>query len=224
MASWMIHLRISDGLLRLFKNKIDETEFVVGNIAPDSGVPNEDWSKFTPDTNVSHFKSRNENGEKFVDIGRFLGEYLSSEQIGRYNKKELSFFLGYYSHLLTDVLWVKDIYDPCCKKHYDEYNADKVAFTWKIKEDWYDLDFKYLRDHPDFRAFDIYRGAVGFENEFMDIFSRDAFDNRREYIVSFYGEKRDGLDREYPFLNEKMADEFVSSAIEHIKKEIIQYI
>ena len=42
MASWMVHLRIADCLLdRLSETgKIDDTAFVVGNIAPDSGVPN----------------------------------------------------------------------------------------------------------------------------------------------------------------------------------------
>ena len=42
MASWMVHLRIADRFLEESEN-IDETAFVMGNIAPDSGVPNEDW-------------------------------------------------------------------------------------------------------------------------------------------------------------------------------------
>lgn len=45
MASWMIHLRIADKLLDKLTN-ITTTEFIMGNIAPDSGVPNEDWSVF----------------------------------------------------------------------------------------------------------------------------------------------------------------------------------
>lgn len=36
MASWMVHLRIADRLLSEFPD-LEETEFVVGNIAPDSG-------------------------------------------------------------------------------------------------------------------------------------------------------------------------------------------
>ncbi len=47
MASWMVHLRITDLLLDVFDN-LEETEFVVGNIAPDSGIPSEDWSYYTP--------------------------------------------------------------------------------------------------------------------------------------------------------------------------------
>lgn len=43
MASWMVHLRIADAFLDKLEN-IDETAFVMGNIAPDSGVPNEYWT------------------------------------------------------------------------------------------------------------------------------------------------------------------------------------
>ncbi|WP_312372853.1 hypothetical protein [Lachnoclostridium sp.] len=47
MASWMVHLRVGD---RVFEQLFDilPHEFIVGNIAPDCGVPNEDWSVFTP--------------------------------------------------------------------------------------------------------------------------------------------------------------------------------
>ena len=54
VASWMVHLRIADLLLERFQH-IKNTEFVVGNIAPDSGVPNEDWTYYTPLKEVSHF-------------------------------------------------------------------------------------------------------------------------------------------------------------------------
>ena len=46
MASWMVHLRIADRLLDEIE-KIDATAFVMGNIAPDSGVPNENWSQIS---------------------------------------------------------------------------------------------------------------------------------------------------------------------------------
>ena len=56
MASWMVHLRIADALLAQLKS-IDKTAFTVGNMAPDSGVPNSDWTKFEPPYDVSHFKT-----------------------------------------------------------------------------------------------------------------------------------------------------------------------
>ena len=56
MASWMVHLRVADKLLERL-SKVEETEFIVGNIAPDSGVPNADWTAYAPSTKVSHFKT-----------------------------------------------------------------------------------------------------------------------------------------------------------------------
>ena len=57
MASWMVHLRIADELLPHLKG-VEETAFVMGNIAPDSGVPNEDWSAFHPPKTATHFQTK----------------------------------------------------------------------------------------------------------------------------------------------------------------------
>ena len=114
-------------------------------------------------------------------------------------------FLGYLTHLLTDVAWIRDVYEPSKEKFSSLRTTEGPNFIWKLKEDWYDLDYKYLRDHPGFRAFRVYLGAVGFQNNFMEEFSEDAFDNRRIYITDFYLQGKDGLDREYPCLHRKYA-------------------
>ncbi len=41
----------------------------------------------------------------------------------------------------------------------------------------------------------IYKNAIGFNNEYIDFFSADAFDNRRYYIAEFYGDEGEGLER-----------------------------
>ena len=53
MASWIVHLRIADQLLDRIPD-LRSTEFVVGNIAPDSGIPNADWSAYTPSLSLIH--------------------------------------------------------------------------------------------------------------------------------------------------------------------------
>ena len=221
MASWMVHLRIADKLLECLEG-ISETEFVVGNIAPDSGVPNEDWSKYFPPSEVSHFKVPGSN-EKNIDIGKFVNQYFTEEQQKGYTREEYSFFLGYLTHLLTDVEWVERVFRPSKNKHRAEYEKDKDAAIWKFKGDWYDLDFLYLKKHPDFRSFCIYENAVGFENCYMDIFSRDAFDNRRAYITGWYREGRDNLEREYSYLTEEQAEQFVENAVHVILEKIKLY-
>lgn len=215
MASWMVHLRIADKLLDKIPG-LSPVEFIVGNIAPDSGVPNADWSQFFPNTTVSHFKSDGKN----ADPAAFAAKYFQPEQQASYNEQQYAFYLGYYVHLITDTLWVRDIYRPTCKKFASLREADPVKFTWTIKEDWYDLDYKYLRDHPGFRAFRVYLGALGFRNDFMEEFSADAFDNRREYITDFYLQGKENLDREYPYLTEAEMDTFVQNATEEIFRRL----
>ena len=95
-----------------------------------------------------------------------------------------------------------------------------IKFGWKnmarIKENWYALDFLYLQNRPGFRAFRAYLGSVGFVNTYLDFFAPDAFDDRREYITSFYLQENDHLDREYPYLTEAEADRFVDDAAAEI--------
>ena len=215
MASWMVHLRVAESLLSKIAN-LSETEFIVGNIAPDSGVPNEDWSIFTPNTTVSHFKVKDENGEKAVSPEKYREKYFTNEKIRGYDQKQYSFYLGYFTHLMTDLLWVEKIVAASIEKDSEAYRKDRQQAIWKWKEDWYDLDFLYLREHPEFRAFAVYESAEGFENTYMDEFSPDAFDNRRKYITSFYREEKDNLDRVYPYLTKAEMDAFVAEAADCI--------
>lgn len=211
MASWMVHLRIADKLLDQIPD-ISPVEFIVGNIAPDSGVPNDDWSAFTPNTTISHFKT---HGNK-ADPQAFAAKYFTQDLRREYNTLQYAFYLGYLTHLITDVLWVRDVYAPAKLKFSELKEELGNDFIWAMKKDWYDLDFKYLRDHPDFRAFRIYFAATGFVNEFMDEFSPDAFDNRREYITGWYLLGRDGLDREYQYLSEAEMNDFVENSAKEI--------
>lgn len=215
MASWMVHLRIADKLLDNVPD-LSPVEFIVGNVAPDSGVPNEDWSVFTPSTQVSHFKTDSSK----ANPDAFAGKYFTPALQAGYSGQQYGFYLGYLVHLITDVLWVRDIYDPSKLRFAEEWDKDPDNFIWKLKADWYDLDFKFLRDHPGFRAFRVYLGAVGFVNEFMEEFSPDAFDNRRQYITSFYLGDNDHLDRDYPYLTEPEMDAFTDNAV----KEILQLL
>ena len=211
----MVHLRIADKLLDQLKD-IDETAFVMGNIAPDSGVPNEDWTKFSPPKNVSHFNDGKYNAS--ININEFCSQYFNSEIIKAYNKKQFSFFLGYYVHLLSDIEWSKFVYQPLIQAHPEEAAEEEYKLVWTAKKDWYDIDFLYLKQHPDFRGFSIYGNAVNFENKFMDIFAKDAFENRRQYICWFYrNDERGDFEREYKYLTPEQAEAFVQKTVEKIK-------
>ena len=215
MASWMIHLRIADRLLPSFR-EIDETAFVIGNIAPDSGVPNEDETAYFPPKTVSHFQRKTESGSR-LDTEAFQARYFTAEVIRGYDLRKYSFFLGYYVHLLTDIRWSGTIIQALKQDYPEEYMQDKNGLVRKAKEDWYDLDFLYLKEHPDFNAFSLYESAEHFDNDLMDLFSRDAFEDRRQFICSFYRSEEHGdLYREYRYLTKDQADRFVLETSEWI--------
>lgn len=215
MASWMVHIRIADLLLNKFKN-LEETEFVMGNIAPDSGVPSDDWSYYIPSGKVSHFRDEN----KKIQIDKYISRYFTKEMRKNYNSRQYSFYFGYLVHLMTDILWQEKIADVCIEKHKKEIAEDKNAFIWKMKADWYDLDFLYLSKNPQCNAFTIYKNAEGFKNTYIDGFAEDAFSSRRKYIIDFYNEKRENLDRHYPYLDEEHMDKFVASSADILYKQL----
>lgn len=75
MASWVVHLRVTD--LLLDRVNADRTCFLVGNIAPDSGSMNADRLTYTPPATVSHF-SLTEN-KKNIRPDVFRDEYITGE-------------------------------------------------------------------------------------------------------------------------------------------------
>lgn len=225
MASWMVHLRIADALIDKITD-LDPAAFVMGNIAPDSGVPNSDWSAFSPPKSVTHYHVPVAGSKSNrIDIDAFCADYFSQQQIQFYGNRAYSFFLGYYAHLLTDMEWSNKITAPLKNLYPKEYAENKRALIEKVKADWYDLDFRFLLENPDFRAFQIYEQAVGFQNEYMQEFSADAFDNRRDYICGFYHSDEHGvLYREYPFLNPEQADRFVQETVDFVMDKIRVYV
>ena len=211
MASWMVHLRIADKLLDRIPD-LSPVDFIVGNIAPDSGIPRETGYEFDPPTKISHFKW---NGT-IAEPDSFASKYWTETLRSGYNERQYAFYLGYLTHLLTDYAWVTEVYYPSKVKFSGLLESDPANFLNTLKEDWHDLDFKYLREHPGFRAFRAYLGAVGYRNDFMEEFSADAFDNRRIYITDFYLQKHENLDREYPYLTEAELDDFTSRTTQSI--------
>ena len=222
MASWMVHLQVADAMLDRLKG-IADTEFIVGNIAPDSGVPSQDWSYYMPSSRVSHFKTGKIDTPLGVDIDTFIEQYFTGKMQETYTKEQYSFYLGYLTHLLTDIEWSEKIAEPCKRQFGTLWETEKEDCIRKMKRDWYDLDFKYIQAHPDFRAFQIYKNAVNFENEYMDIFAKDAFDNRREYIIQFYLSEKNDLEHEYCYLTEATAHQFVVETVETVEGELERY-
>lgn len=218
MASWIIHLRVAQQLYQQLRIEPTDT-FVLGNIAPDSGVPTADGTGFIPDAAISHFRSIDENGIKRIHEDLFIKQYFTPRHRSSYTRTEEAFFLGYLTHLLTDQLWARDIVYPAKETQSALFQSNRALFWQTVKKDWYDLDFLYLKAHPTFETFRIYRENPDIKNTYVNFFSENAFEERRHFILDFYARGVADIVEHETYLAKEELDHFVLSAA----KEIADY-
>jgi hypothetical protein len=91
-----------------------------------------------------------------------------------------------------------------------------------MKKDWYDLDFAFLQDQPDFRAFRLFRAVGEFRNDLLDYFPAVAFTRQIQYISGFYAQPRDLAGREYVYLTRAEIDDYCERACVEIERRLIE--
>lgn len=215
MASWIIHLRVAQRLYRKLEITPVE-EFILGNIAPDSGVPTEDGSGYIPEKAVSHFYSFDGSGKKFICEDLFIDQHFPPERRAACSREECAFHLGYLTHLLADKIWGREIVLPAKEKQSELYHANPTDFWQIIKDDWYDLDFMYLKANPAFESFQIYSKIRNMKNTYLDFFPETAFEERRQFILDFYADGVANVTERPTYLSKEEIDAFVSSAADEI--------
>jgi hypothetical protein len=215
MASWIVHLRIAENLLQLVPGLVPAA-FLVGNIAPDSGIPDERWENFTPSPKVTHFQVMRDGWNHTADLDFYRG-FLLPTSVGA-DQAVNSFRLGYFCHLITDNLWGKNIGLPTMKRWAAQFSADK-DFIWVIKKDWYGLDYIYLRDHPDCIFWRLFL-TVQAETGGLDFLPLEAVKQRVEYIQEYYQRKDEEVQqayrREYIYLTASEMDRFVDESTQKL--------
>jgi hypothetical protein len=200
MATWGAHIRIAEAILGVYSHLHTES-FLVGNVGPDCGEPNEDWSVFSPSKAVSHWI---DNQDK-IQADAFYEQYLT-QNIS--DHKHYSFLLGYYVHLLTDMEWtdmmaVRRDHDPL----YQELKTNP-SFIWTIKEDWYDLDHLYFKKNPHSAFHKVFKHITAFP-DYLDYYPQGGIERQLKYISGFYADYAGNPDRVYTFLVEEEMDRFV---------------
>lgn len=211
MATWIAHLRVAENILNMGMNLVPDS-FVAGNIAPDAGVPNEDWSSFNPPQKITHWM----DSERNIKADDFFNQYIDID-IAKKDNEYFSFVLGYYSHLLADVEWGK-LYEK--KKEEPEYKNGlngNPGFIWRIKEDWYGQDFLYLKENQDSTFFSCFQNLHEIK-DYLDYFPAGAFSNRFKYIREMYIKNYENPPKEFIYLSKNEMDEFVINATEKILK------
>lgn len=220
MASWMIHLRIAQAILDK-KHGLLPVPFIMGNMAPDSGVPASDGRTYIPDKHISHFSYTDDKGKMHIHPQKFANKYLSVPCV---DTETYSFYLGYYAHLVTDVQWIEEIYALGISAFPELHRADKRVFATTIKRDWYDMDYGFLQAHPDFYAWVIYRDAPPFKNRYVDFFSEDALEARKGFILDFYRRGVEGYVERKTHLSDEALEVFVKATAERVLEVSDRYL
>ena len=214
MASWITHLRIADLLYDKIRG-LSLEDFSVGNIAPDSGeIKPGEWHP-TPSKTITHWELPEKgNFGHPIRYSDFFEEYLSKPQ----DKKAFSFYLGYYSHLLTDHEWKRAVLCPLRDRYMSSF-PDKYAFYAAVKPEWYRIDLLYLKSNPSLKTYNALKNLKSYPNVYLDYFSEKAVEIRAKSIPEFYESLDEGT-AEFVYFTPKEADEFVKSASEHIFLDI----
>lgn len=213
MATWIVHLRIADKLIEKYDISHKE-EFIVGSVSPDCGYGVKDsYGEFTPPPEVTHWAP---NGvKKHCRCKDFSDTYLN----GKEKNSNYYFYLAYYVHLLTDIMWSSMIYLPTRIKYADEYEKNP-QYLKIIKQDWYDLDFRFLAKSPDFDTYEILKKCRTVK-DYLPYYEENQLSAQVSFIADFYADYNSrNTDREYPFLNEDDVNEFIDSAIEIIEYDL----
>ena len=214
MATWIAHLRIAENLLERIID-LDPGQFAIGNIAPDSGIPDEKWEKFNPPPDVTHFKRSKSVHKDIADLD-FYRDYLAKippDDIPRF-----SFRLGYFFHLITDNLWTIQVGKPTQERFPEQFAADD-KFIWEVKKDWYGLDHIYVREYPDCLYWRIFLAANPASAD-LAFLPPEAITRHLGFVKKYYqmedDEIKEMMKRPKGYLSKEEMDYFVEDAAEQI--------
>lgn len=178
MPGYIIHLAVAEQIIRHIEeiNVLSDdwkNSFRLGNLLPDTKATREKFD--------SHFWNEDDIGKLAIypDMDKFLHKYG--------NKLDSALMLGYYSHLLLDVYFVKDLWPsiirPCKGDKSDavlwddtkyihlvrdnEYVPEKEFFSSKYYYGDYSISNKHIFNQfnvivPEYREADCFISEVDF--------------------------------------------------------------
>ena len=223
MATWGSHFRIAENILKIYP-KLNRKFFAIGNIAPDCGLPNKDWSAFTPPKEISHFAAKEMSDflelkiDKFIlnDIN-FYSVYLKDHDIISFQEDQ-SLLFGYFIHLITDNLWNYYIMKPLKEKYLKELQLNQ-NFIWDVKKDWYDLDKIFITENKDSLFWTDFLEAE-YNDDLLDFFPREGVKRQLKFIKKFYQISTEDYMRiskkEFIYLDRKQMDNFIQESTDVI--------
>lgn len=209
MATWVLHLRVAEKIAKTLC-EIDETAYYVGSVAPDSGKMVDNFT-YLPPKDVSHWKREGVSYEqRFEDNADFFRKYGENEK----DIFKKSFYLGYYIHILTDTIYVRDIIHPFIKEKGKPFWRENIE---RIRAGWYEIDHRFVANNKDFRPLAIISSVDEFKNDFLDYFEADDITERVRFASELYKNGKPNPNAVFITHDEKKADELVDLMTETIR-------
>lgn len=211
MGTWISHLRIAENLLPYFPD-LDEVTFTFGNLSPDSGIPNQDWTAFDPPKEVTHFLYKGQEEDEIHDLV-YYRQYLANVE-PEDDKKLYSFRLGYFFHLICDILWAKRVFAATQAQFKSLFEKDEQEAVGLVKGNWYGLDQLYVRAHPEHSFWRVIMEHP-FPPSYLPFVKDQALHQQYDYIRRFYSEQEDTwfLSVPYQYLSEETMSRIIDDSI-----------
>jgi hypothetical protein len=150
---------------------------------------------------VTHFLEKGEGEDMIRDLD-YYREYVA-ELDPKADVQKYSFRFGFFTHLICDILWVKYLM-PATRELCRELLAEDELKAWgAIKDDWYGLDQRYNRAHPEGLFWQVIHQTPSPPSH-LPFVNEKALHQQYEHIRKFYGQPDDEwfIERPYPYLNE----------------------
>lgn len=214
MGTWISHLRVAENLLSHFA-ELDEVTFAFGNLSPDSGIPNADWTEFDPPKEVTHFLRKGE-GEHAIHDLVFYEQYLSNIK-PEDDVKLYSFRLGYFFHLICDIMWARRIATATKRDFKELFDKNPKEAVGIVKDDWYGLDQLYVRDHPESNFWRVIMANPD-PPSYLPFIENEVLHHQYAHIRKYYSQQEDRwfLSLPYHYLNEKTMGRIVDESVEAV--------
>ena len=162
MATWLTHLRVADAV----RSSLDITDiplYFVGSIAPDNEF----------ESDISHLCK---NGDKTTcNLKGFYHNHILKQ-----SSNNLDFYLGYYVHLYTDVIWQKQLIKPLIAQDKD---------VKKLKLLWQNVDAQFLLENRDYYPLKMLAQANNINRKWFDYCDDLTVKNLRDKIIRLSGQQ-----------------------------------
>lgn len=210
MASIVMYLRIAEKLYNYIEN-ITEVDFYMGFVAPCCSLFNSSTNNFTPPIESTHFYTKDSLGNPNPEY--FYKQYLKNNNL---SKEEYSFYMGYYCHLITDILWEQEVFNPVYIVFGDVISSP-ITYSIRGKNSvWQDIDLQFLKLNEDYRPYNVIKNNIKYDYKYIDLFNKKDMFKKLVRMINFYEANGRYLDFNCHDIIKRKVDNFVLTSYKKI--------